>query len=259
MFKRTKNKELALLVDFKTDVGRTRKNNEDAFIVERVNSKRAESKGCLCLVADGMGGQDHGDVASKVVVSTFNKAIEDIDKYQNVEDWLKAAGRRANDAIRYQLSRLNPANGMGSTVVGGLFLADECYFFNVGDSRAYMLREGNMRRITKDHSLMEIFIDGGVIQPEDVYTHPRRGELSRYVGQPDDLEVDVFPVGPLQKDDVILICSDGLWEMVRDPEMKMVLENNKNPVKATTELIDKANQNGGADNITAIVVRVIEK
>lgn len=255
MLKRTNNRSLDLLAAGGTNVGRSRKNNEDFFIIEEIKPSRTSSAYLLCTVADGMGGQDYGEIASEEVAATFQKAIDELERTQNPGAWLQDIGRRANHAVKQKVKELNPANGMGSTVVGGLFTADRCYFYNAGDSRAYLFRAGRLERVTKDHSLVEILIDNGIIQPEEVYTHPRRGELAHYVGQPDDLILDVFEY-QIQKDDIILICSDGLWEMVRDHDIAYLLANNRNPAMAVEALIRMANQNGGADNITAIVVRI---
>lgn len=254
MWKRNKNTKNELLAAGQTDRGRIRKNNEDFFLIEEIKSNFAH---LLCVVADGMGGQDYGEIASQAVVTTFHKALDNVGRNQDVITWLSDTGKKASDSVKNQFKLLNAANGMGSTLVGGLFLADRCYLCNVGDSRAYLFRQGRLERITKDHSLVEILVDKGLIGPDEVYTHPRRGELTRYVGQPDDLEVDICEL-ITQPDDIILFCSDGLWEMVRDHAIACELANNQDPAIAVARLVKLANQNGGTDNITAILVRINE-
>lgn len=233
-----------------TDTGRIRKNNEDSFLIKRLNDNSV-----LCVVADGMGGQEYGEVASRIVVQTFHQETSRLAGDNNIMQWLHNTVENAQSEVLRQLDQLNPENGMGSTLVAGVFADDRCYLANVGDSRAYLLRGNNMQRLTKDHSLMEIMLDKGLIQPDEAYSHPRRGEITRFIGQKNDLEVDIDQQS-IQSGDILLFCSDGLWEMVRDKDMESLLKYKRDPVKAVQALIKQANLSGGVDNITAVVVQV---
>lgn len=240
-----------------SDKGRIRANNEDSFLVEQVPGRQPGLSQLICLVADGMGGQDYGEIASRTAVQIFHQQAGYLHKMGTGNEWLNHATREAHTAIKCQYTTLNAANGMGSTLVAGLFVNERCFLANVGDSRAYLLRQGILSRLTRDHSLMEIMLEKGLIKPEEVYCHPRRGELTHFLGQNDEVEADIYEIN-LQAADVILFCSDGLWEMVRDPDLAAILAANADPVQAVNKLIDAANQAGGTDNITAVVVRVGE-
>lgn len=247
---RSEATRLKVFVAGLTDTGRIRKNNEDSFLVERLKNNYV-----LCVVADGMGGQEYGEVASRIVVQTFHEESSKLPGDNNILQWLNNTVDKAQGEVLRQLDQLNPENGMGSTLVAGVFADDGCYLANVGDSRAYLLRGNHMQRLTKDHSLMEIMLDKGLIQPDEAYTHPRRGEITRFIGQRNDMEVDIDKQS-IQSGDILLFCSDGLWEMVRDKDMESLLKYKRDPVKAAQNLIKQANQSGGVDNITAVVVQV---
>jgi len=240
-----------------SDKGRIRAKNEDSFLIETVPGTRWGSSQLICLVADGMGGQDYGEVASQTAVATFHRQIGYLNEVETASDWLNNATREAHTEIKRLYSALNASNGIGSTMVVGLFINDRCFLANVGDSRAYLLRQGTLSRLTRDHSLMEIMLKKKLIKADEVYSHPRRGEITHFLGQNDEVEADIYQI-TLQAADVILFCSDGLWEMVRDPDVADILAANADPDQAARMLVDAANQAGGADNITAVVVRVLE-
>ena len=144
---------------------------------------------------------------------------------------------------------------MGSTITGFLIVGPHAYIFNVGDSRTYMLRGGQLYKKTNDHSLVGQLVSAGLIQPEDVYTHPQRSQIYRSLGDKLNVQVDVFKQ-ELNPGDKLLSCSDGLWEMARDPEIESILMSGQEPQAVCTALIDAANKNGGEDNISAVLVSV---
>lgn len=250
------SQSLKLWVAGFTDKGRIRANNEDSFLLEEIKGDKRGISAMLAVVADGMGGQDFGEVASQAAVATFHRKTGSLGRMDSAREWLGCVARDANAEVLRQHAALNVSNGMGSTLIAGLFYNDRLAIANVGDSRAYLLRQGQLKRLTRDHSLMEIMVEKGLIQPEEVYTHPRRGEISRFLGQGNDVEADTDEI-IVQPSDIIVFCSDGLWEMVRDPDIAAILEAYNDPAQAVNKLIAAANQAGGVDNITAVVVKVI--
>ena len=173
-----------------------------------------------------------------------------------IEEQLKVAIQQANKAILRYGEQQSAARGLGSTVTVALVQNDQAYIANVGDSRTYLLRNQNLTPITRDHSLVARLVESKQIEPEDVYTHPQRNLIYRSLGAGHkSIEVDIFHQ-TLQKGDTLLLCSDGLWEMVRQQELLKVLSEQSSPQKICEILIDMANENGGEDNITAVVVHV---
>jgi protein phosphatase len=172
------------------------------------------------------------------------------------EEQLKAAIQQANKAILRYGEQKPSAHGLGSTVTAVLIQNDHAFIANVGDSRTYLLRGNVLQPVTKDHSLVQKLVEANQIAPEDVYTHPQRNLIYRSLGAGHkNIEVDVFQE-TVQPGDTFLLCSDGLWEMVRHQELQKVLSEQRSPQKICDMLIDMANNHGGEDNITAIVVHI---
>ncbi|HVB75572.1 MAG TPA: PP2C family serine/threonine-protein phosphatase [Ktedonobacteraceae bacterium] len=175
---------------------------------------------------------------------------------KNIEDQLKAAVRQANRAILSYGEEQSAARGLGCTVTSALVLEDQASIVNVGDSRTYLYRDGELKPITRDHSLVQRLVEEKQIEPDDVYTHPQRNLIYRSLGAGHKtVDPDVFHVS-LQAGDTLLLCTDGLWEMVRREKLVDVLQREHDPRKICDTLIDLANANGGEDNITAVVVQV---
>ncbi len=173
-----------------------------------------------------------------------------------VEEQLKTAIQQANRAILRYGEQQTAARGLGSTVTVALIQDDQAYIANVGDSRTYLLRNKQLAPVTRDHSLVARLVESKQIEPEDVYTHPQRNLIYRSLGAGHKtIEVDVFHE-TLHAGDVLLLCSDGLWEMVRQQDLLNMLSEQSSPQKVCDALIDMANANGGEDNITAVVVHV---
>ncbi|GHO94186.1 hypothetical protein KSF_042340 [Reticulibacter mediterranei] len=172
------------------------------------------------------------------------------------EEQLKVAIQQANKAILRYGEQKPSAHGLGSTVTAVLIQNDHAFIANVGDSRTYLLRGNVLQPVTKDHSLVQKLVEANQIAPEDVYTHPQRNLIYRSLGAGHkNIEVDVFQE-TVQPGDTFLLCSDGLWEMVRHQELQKVLSEQRSPQKICDMLIDMANNHGGEDNITAIVVHI---
>jgi protein phosphatase len=262
-----------------SDAGREREQNEDWFYLRVVQSLQEELSG-LFVVADGMGGHLAGEVASQLTVETLEsefsrspRATRKLDARAR-QAWeqggdmtrlladapvytaIREAVQRANQVV-YDYAQHYPerAYDAGSTVTMAVVKGWTAYIANVGDSRTYLLREGRLEQLTTDHSLVAGLVAAGKIRPEEIYTHPHRNVVSRSLGNDPQVEVDITRQ-PLQPGDRLLLCSDGLWEMVRDPQISEILEGTPDVWEACDRLVEMANEHGGHDNITAIVVRV---
>ncbi len=175
---------------------------------------------------------------------------------KTIEDQLTAAIQQANKAILRYGEQQTSARGLGCTVTTVLVQEDQAYIANVGDSRTYLLRDGELKSLTKDHSLVARLVEAKQIEPEDVYSHPQRNLIYRSLGAGHkNVEVDVFHE-TLHPDDTLLLCSDGLWEMVHQQDLLKTLSEHSSPQKICNTLVSMANDNGGEDNITAIVVHI---
>jgi serine/threonine protein phosphatase PrpC len=173
-----------------------------------------------------------------------------------MEDQLRLAIQQANKAILQYGENQSAARGLGCTVTAVLIQNEQAYIANVGDSRTYLLRDMQLKPVTRDHSLVARLVEAKQIEPDDVYTHPQRNLIYRSLGAGHkNVEVDIFQE-TLRPGDVLLLCCDGLWEMVRDDDLLKVLSGKESPQQKCDMLIDMANANGGEDNITAIVVQV---
>jgi len=242
-----------------SDVGRVRTNNEDSFrIVEALN---------LFILSDGMGGEAHGEVASAMAVDVINKVCESekedsgatvLDEAQaNISSQtrrLKGAVAQANFQI-FQAAQKNPEQrGMGATITA-LWLKDTLLSIaHVGDSRAYLLRSGNLQQLTNDHSLVAEQVRRGLITPQQAEESEMQSVLLRALGAHPEVEIDTDEVEIIPRD-VLLLCSDGLTRMVTEPEIAGALQAETVPSAAAERLIALANENGGIDNVTVIVVR----
>jgi serine/threonine protein phosphatase PrpC len=242
-----------------SDVGRVRTNNEDSFrIVEALN---------LFILSDGMGGEAHGEVASAMAVDAINKYCESEreDSGATVLDEVPAnissQSRRLKNAVAqanfqiFQSAQKNPEQrGMGATITA-LWLKDTLMSIaHVGDSRAYLLRNGNLQQLTNDHSLVAEQVRRGLITPQQAEESEMQSVLLRALGAHPEVEIDVDEVEIIPRD-VLLLCSDGLTRMVTEPEIAGALQAETVPSTAAERLIALANENGGIDNVTVIVVR----
>jgi serine/threonine protein phosphatase PrpC len=252
---------LRLLVGIGLDTGIARKdvpNEDNLFAIQGMRPTGAgpEPVG-LFIVADGMGGHAHGQEASKLAVHAISDAIvptlmRQVDNDEVFSDLLKDGVHRANLAI-YRRNR-EQEHMMGTTLTALLVVASTAYVVNVGDSRTYLYRAGQgLQQITRDHSIVARLMEDGAISREDIYTHPKRNQIYRCLGERASVEVDTF-VRTLQADDVLVLCSDGLWEMVHDDEMEnSIASSHAYPSQLSKMLIQAALMRGGADNISVIV------
>ncbi|HXG69839.1 MAG TPA: Stp1/IreP family PP2C-type Ser/Thr phosphatase [Gemmatimonadaceae bacterium] len=241
-----------LAVAARTDVGRIRKGNEDTLHAS-ANSYRG-----LFIVADGMGGHAAGEVASEMSVEVVSRGLAELnsldggDAQSRVGDALRDANRAVYERTRSERDKL----GMGSTV-SALLLSDTRFIVgHVGDSRIYLVREGRMEQLTRDHSLVQEQVDAGLITAEQARRHPQSNVITRCIGMANEIEPDVFD-GEARVGDSFLLASDGLTGMVDDRRIEQLLMSRATPARIVDALIAEANNNGGNDNITAVVVRVL--
>jgi serine/threonine protein phosphatase PrpC len=227
-----------------SDPGRVRANNQDAAVAEET----------LFVVADGMGGHAAGEVASRVAIESMRETI--------VGGTLVEAVRIANKAVFDQATDDPSLHGMGTTLAA-IALVDDAdgttrmHVVNVGDSRVYLLRDGELEQITDDHSLVAELERDGRLTAEEARVHPQRNIVTRVLGNTPDVDVDEFPVDPFRGDRFVL-CSDGLFNEVSDDEIAAVLRHEREPQRAVDELVRRANAAGGRDNITVVVVDVVD-
>jgi len=224
-----------------SDVGRARQSNEDSYL------ERAP----LFVVADGMGGARAGEVASAIAVETARSSSVG----GSPESDLATVVRDANREIYEKAQADSEHAGMGTTFTGALVTGTDVAVGHVGDSRMYRYRNGELERLTQDHSLVEEFVRQGKLTPEEAEVHPQRSIITRALGPEPDVQVDTFTF-PARAGDVYLICSDGLTGMVSEDEIGEIIRSSASLDDASRRLIDAANENGGRDNITVVLFRL---
>ena len=261
-----KEKGRRLAIAWATDDGRQRTHNEDSLLVMHLESTRESlpANGGVFLVADGAGGHEAGEIASKTAVQVIGQALTPALATFLLED-ANSAGEemeaRVRDAILAANQRIRKlqqerANNMLTTVAMALIVRDRAILAHVGDSRIYLWREGRLQQLTTDHTTVQQLIAMGQISPEQARSHPRRHELYRALGHKENPQPDISAF-PLQSDDLLLLCSDGLYEELPDDAIAATLQNAPSLSEAARTLIRAANDAGGSDNISVILVRVV--
>lgn len=256
--------QLVVGTGWDTGIKRKHKPNEDSLV--------ALQSICTCngrlipfglfVVADGMGGHAYGQQASQIAIhSMIQSVLPNLMKSNSLSNaslikMLLDSVEQANQAICHYIREQVEGVDMGTTLTAALSVDAKAYIVNVGDSRTYLYREGKgLSQITRDHSLVARLVASGAIAPDEVYTHPGRNKVYRFVGDSKGVEVDWFVVD-LWKGDRLLLCSDGLWEMVRDPEIERIIESRTDAMQVSERLVQAALNGGGADNVSVIVVQV---
>jgi PPM family protein phosphatase len=228
----------------KTDTGRQRRDNEDS----------AFARAPVFVVADGMGGAQAGEVASRIAVEAFEQGLPDSG---SPEERLAERVREANTQI-YERSRTDRGRaGMGTTLTAAYVDETHVAIAHVGDSRAYLFRDGSLQRLTQDHSLVDELVRRGKLTEEQAAEHPQRSIITRALGPEPDVEVDTWTY-PARAGDVILLCSDGLTSMISEERVKAILADHDNLDAVADALIREANEAGGRDNITVVLFRLEE-
>ena len=234
-----------------TDTGRTRDANQDYVFCEE---HAIGSFPNLFIVADGMGGHNAGDTASRMCVEVVVSQIEKSTKVTPI-GILEQAVAAANETV-YDASLEDVAlYGMGTTLVGTVVFGDTAYVINVGDSRLYSFRD-TLKQVTVDHSLVEEMVQSGKLQKEAIRTHPNKNIITRALGTNRTVKADCFEI-EVREGDVLLLCSDGLTNMLEDDRIESIIKQYKNDMKRAGEiLIEEANEAGGKDNISVVLVRL---
>ncbi len=239
-------------VGFKSDKGLKRSNNEDACFVmpeERV-----------FIVADGVGGNNAGEVASRTAVSKVAEYVKNHDMTnvvdeEDVRNYFLDCLTEVNQIIYDMDSDRENLQGRATTLVIAYIQDNIAYFVNIGDSRAYVLRNEKLSQITEDHTYVNTLIKQGTITKEEARIHPRRNMITRALGGESEIEPDFYKV-EIKENDIVLLCSDGLYGELEDEKICKILVSNENMSDACWKLITKANRSGGRDNITVICVKV---
>lgn len=259
----TENDKVSAECTENTDAEKLIKDSEasDDTEVEKVktNENNKTQKG-FCILADGMGGHNAGEVASqnavKFIAEELNKMMENNDT--EIPGGLIKAVSYANEKV-YTMAALNPIHsGMGTTVVAAYVDGDTAYVANVGDSRAYAVRDDEIFQITTDHSVVAELVRCGSITPEEARRHPQKNIITRAVGTDTSVRTDVFEYD-YAPDDILLLCSDGLSTMLEDKEILAIVKNGNTSEEIVASLIDAAKEYGGLDNITVICVRFLKE
>ena len=243
-------------VSSQSDIGCQRQNNEDSFgYWEPEDDQQFLRKGRLAVVADGMGGYEGGQEASRLAVETLVTVYRDFGG-DDPQEALVEALQAAHEQIR-QYSFAHPElRGMGTTCTAAAIVQDALYYVHVGDTRLYLIRDGQITRVTRDHSYVGRLVESGMISQEEAENHPQRNILTAALGTNPNLIMDSpGQPEPLRPGDVLLVCSDGLWGQVRDSEILDAVEN-KSAEQAGRELIELARERGGPDNITVEILRL---
>lgn len=236
----------------KTDIGKARQMNQDFYYVSQKNEDM-----CLCILADGMGGYNGGEIASNLATNSAKEYIEEnFDKIEHTEkeimNLIKYAMEYANKAVLEKSKENEELEQMGTTLEICILYNAKAYIGHIGDSRIYRIRKNIIRRITTDHSYVEKLVKDGTITREEAFYHPKKNMLMKALGCNEFIEPDIM-VKEFLEDDIILMCSDGLTNMLTEETIYNTVQ--EEPKTACEKLIKKANENGGYDNISVILIK----
>ena len=237
-----------------TDPGCVRPQNQDTYKIEQLDRNTT-----LCVVCDGMGGAKSGNVASTLAVDVFveevrNCWVSGMD-IEETEQMLRGAVKLANFAVYDQAQQLEEFSGMGTTLVAVLIQGRAVTVVNVGDSRAYVVNRNGIRKITTDHSLVEMMVQRGELTPERARTYPGKNYITRAIGTETMVECDLYNLD-VERGDSLLLCSDGLSNMMDDQEMLFEVVHGVNKQQCCQRLLDIAKNRGAPDNVTCVMVLV---
>lgn len=229
-----------------TDTGKVRTHNEDSvMIVKNLNGEY------LMVVADGMGGHKAGEVASSIVVNGLAdkfKVLDTIGEKQNAVSWIRQNVTELNDAIFKYTEEFPESKGMGTTLVLAIITKDYILFGNVGDSSGFVIKNKVLYKVTKDHTLVNLLVETGELTLEEAENHPRKNVLMRALGANNPIDIDIFDVD--MESEAILLCSDGLTNMLTNEQIEKVLDSDYTMEEKIVKLIKKSNLRGGTDNVS---------
>lgn len=231
-----------------TDIGKRREINQDYMFTSETAVGNLPN---LFLVADGMGGHKAGEYASRFTVDAIVEAVRNSKETEPVTI-MKEAVTRANDMLIEEAHADETKSGMGTTIVAATFLGEKLYIANVGDSRLYVVNH-EISQITRDHSLVEEMVRLGEMNKEEAKVHPDKNIITRAIGAVNELVIDFFEV-EVQPEDTILMCTDGLTNMIEDEDIRKIIIGQRDIAEKAEKLIETANANGGKDNITVVVI-----
>ncbi|WP_125582892.1 Stp1/IreP family PP2C-type Ser/Thr phosphatase [Levilactobacillus cerevisiae] len=237
-------------VAYRTSIGKQRNDNED--YVDVFTNQAGKH---LAIIADGIGGHQGGDVASAMAVSHLGHEFEQttLATPEAAQKWIATEITAENQSIIDKSNQFADLNGMGTTLVAALYFTEEVIIANIGDSRAYLMRDGELRQLTEDHSLVNELVKRGEISRQAARHHPQKNVIIRSLGISDDARFDLNTY-PLVLGDQLLMCTDGLTNMVDDQQIQTVLTSEQTPKEKCDQLIDMANAAGGLDNITVLLL-----
>lgn len=234
----------------KTDIGKVRNKNQDqATVIANVKDQ------VIAIVCDGMGGHRAGEIASRVVMDQFVNCFDCIPPFDNVEElkkWLDETISEADTIVKRMAMQNIEHHGMGTTIVVAILMNNMLYISHVGDSRAYILKDDQLKQLTKDHTLVNELVDRGAISKEDAKTHSQKNVLTQAIGADTVLKPSLIELE--FADSLLLLCSDGLYNCLSEDEIKEILKKDTKVAQKVTELIDRANENGGRDNIGVAII-----
>ena len=233
-----------------SDVGKVREINEDNYYIYENDIK-------FYIVADGMGGHKSGEVASAIGINAIKdhllKYLKDENEEQSIKGIIYQAFHQANKEIYNKSLEDKDCEGMGTTITMALLIDNKLYIGHVGDSRGYILRNGVLEQLTQDHSLVAELVRSGSITEREAMRHPQKNIITRSLGTDKNVKVDIFTLD-FKKEDILILCTDGLTNSVDKYELQSILNNMDEPIDACNELISLANKRGGYDNVTALIV-----
>ncbi|MBQ7254886.1 MAG: Stp1/IreP family PP2C-type Ser/Thr phosphatase [Oscillospiraceae bacterium] len=236
-----------------SDRGMVREENQDSFAMEKLSERSM-----LVTVCDGMGGVRGGALASGLALETFIKAVKngwkDSLKAEKTAALLIKAAEKANDAVFQRAAESAEFDGMGTTLVAATVRADSAVIVNVGDSRAYLISDG-IRCVTVDHSLVQLMVERGELTKEEAKNHPRKNIITRAIGTEPTVEADTYPV-PLKPGDCLLLCSDGLSNVMADQEILFEVLHGGSRESCCERLLELAKKRGAPDNVTAVLAYI---
>ena len=238
-------------VYWQTSPGKVRAKNQDFWVNEALESEKGPL--LLCGVADGMGGHLAGDVASRIAVEELSDTLRHNVQTKDVSEALRQAFLAANNKVYLESLERAECSGMGTTLTVALLARNDMFLGHVGDSRAYLSSNGQLRRLTQDHSVVEELVRRGGLTAADAEKHPQKHYLTRAIGIGVELELDTLHMG-INPGDVLLLCTDGLTRMVKDNELGQAVNGAFSPHSTVNDLVTLAMERGAPDNVTVVLV-----